>query len=361
MITFDLPTEEALLLRDTAERFVADHYTLPQRAAMVQAAADQTPMHWAAMAELGWLAAPLPEAVGGLGLGPAQAVPLLEVLGAGLVLEPVVPVAMHCAATIARALPAAEAEAVLAPVLSGARIEVMAEGNTGAPITATRDGDRLSLSGTAPMVPGGAAASAFWCVADLSGARVLVRIAAEAAAVTPFRLLDGQAAARVCFDGVSCAAEAAVFDCGAALAFGAAMGLLGNLAETCGLIDGLFQATLDYVKMREQFGRPIGRFQSVQHRMADMFIAREEAQSMLRLAAEAVESGDAGFRTRLVSAARVKIGDHARKVLRDAVQLHGGMGVTDEVAVGHMVKRLLVLTQMGGSRGAHLKRFRDAA
>jgi alkylation response protein AidB-like acyl-CoA dehydrogenase len=115
------------------------------------------------------------------------------------------------------------------------------------------------------------------------------------------------------------------------------------------------------VKLREQFGRPIGRFQVVQHRMADMFIAREEARSMMQLAAEAHDSEDESFRTRLISAARVKIADNARKVQRDAVQLHGGMGMTDELPVGHMVKRLLVLAQLGGNRQQHLERFNAAA
>ncbi|TDK50684.1 acyl-CoA dehydrogenase family protein [Antarcticimicrobium luteum] len=361
MIHFDLPSDVALLLRDTAERFVAENYALPQRAEMLAAAPEEAPRLWSAMAELGWLAAPLQEAVGGLGLTPVHIVPLLEALGAGLVLEPVVP-AMRCAATLARALPENEAATALEPVLSGERIEVLAEGAEGAPITATRDGDRVMLLGTAPLVPGGAAAAAFWAVAELGGAPILIRVAAEAASVAAFRLLDGQAAARVCFDGASCAVSEAVPDCaGAALDFGTDMGLVGALAECSGLIDALYRATLDYVKLREQFGRPIGRFQAVQHRMADMFIAREEARSMLHLAAEALESEDAGFRARLVSAARVKIADNARRALRDAVQLHGGMGVTDELAVGHMVKRLLVLTQLGGSRGAHLKRFRDTA
>lgn len=359
MIRLDPPDEGATMLKETAERFVADRYGLARRAEMLRQPPERMPAHWADMAGLGWLLAAVPEEAGGLGLPPVQVVALLEVLGAGLVLEPVGAVAMHCAATLARALP--DAEAVLAPVLSGSCIEVLASGDERTPITATRDGGRVTLTGRAPLVLGGAAARAFWVVAQMQGAPVLIRVPAEEVGVTRFRLIDGQAAAKVDFDGVSCDAGEVVTGCAPALAFGADMGLLGMLVETSGLIDALYRATLEHVKLREQFGRPIGRFQVIQHRMADMFIAWEEAGSMVRLAAEAMESGDAGFRARLVSAARVKIAGNARAVLRDAVQLHGGMGVTDELPVGHMVQRLLVLTQMGGSRAAHLKRFRDAA
>jgi len=359
MIRLDPPDDGATMLKDTAARFVSDRYGLARRAEMLRQSEAEIPAHWADMAGLGWLMAPVPETAGGLGLSPVQVVALLEVLGAGLVLEPVGPVAMHCAATLARALPAPEE--ALAPVLSGTCIEVMASGAEGAPITATRDGGRVVLSGQAPLVPGGAAARAFWVEVRGEGAPALIRVPAEVAEVTRFRLVDGQAAARVDLDGVTCDAGDLVTGCAGALAFGADMGLVGMLAEASGLIDALYRATLEHVKLREQFGRPIGGFQVVQHRMADMFIAREEVRSMVRLAAEAMESGEADFRARLVSAARVKIADAARTVLRDAVQLHGGMGVTDELPLGHMVKRVLVLTRLGGRRAAHLQRFREAA
>ncbi|MAM09427.1 MAG: hypothetical protein CML23_02975 [Rhizobiaceae bacterium] len=361
MIRFELPTEEALLLKDTAERFVADNYALKQRAKALSAAPGDVPRHWAEMAELGWLAACVPEEAGGLGLTPAQIVPMMEVLGAGLVLEPVGAVSLGCAAMLARALSPGDAAERLAPLLAGETIEVVVAGRDGAPVPARREGDRLVLSGTSPAVIGAAAADAFWVVAELDGSRLLARVAAADMAVTPCRLVDGQAAAQVFLDDVTLLAAEAISGCDAALEFGGDLALLGVLAETSGVIDALHKATLDYVRMREQFGRPIGKFQVVQHKMADMFIACEEARSMVLLAAEAMESDDAAFRAKLVSAARVKVSDAARAVLRDAVQLHGGMGVSDELAVGHMVKRLLVLTQTGGSRAAHLKRFARAA
>ena len=361
MFDFKRPDTETLLLQETAERFIADHYEPALRQEKLTAPAGQTPAHWGEMAELGWLAACVSEEVGGLGLTPKQLVPLLRVLGAGLVLEPIGPVALHAAPTLARALPREQAAAVLAPILSGDSIELIAQGPEGAPITARRKGDDLVLTGTIPLLIGAAQAAAFWVVAECDGASLLVRIAADQAEINAFTVVDGQSAAEICFQHVHCPASDAITDCDAALAYGADLSMVGKLAELTGLIDRLYRNTLDYMKLREQFGRPIGRFQVIQHRMADMFIKREETQSMIDLAAEAMASGEATLRTRLVSAAQVKIYDTARAVLRDAVQLHGGMGVSDELPIGHMVKRVLLLTQLDGGRLSGLKQFRATA
>ena len=245
-------------------------------------------------------------------------------------------------------------------MLAGARIEVLADGSNGA-VTAERDGDGWRLSGRLPMVPGGGAADRLWIVARAGGEAMLFPVLAAEAAVSVYRLVDGQAAATLTCDGVTGEPAASGPVLAEALSRAEDMALFGALAEMSGLIDALHSATLDYVKLREQFGRPIGAFQAVQHRAAEIFIRREEARAMAQLAGEAMEEKDAGFRRRLLSAAKVKITDNARAVLRDAVQLHGGMGVTDEMAVGHMVKRLLVLAQFGGSRAAHLARFRALA
>ncbi len=358
MIRFGLPGEEARLLQDTAERFVADRYGLAQRAVMLARPPQEAPAHWREMAALGWLAAPLPRGVGGLGMAPVHLQGLLETLGAGLILEPYGPAIMNCAATLSRLLPRAQAAGALAPMLAGDRVEVLAASPMGqALVQAEPEGDGWALSGTVPLVPGGAAAHAFWVAVDCGAESALAHVPASKAQVRGFRLVDGQAAASACFDGVSCGPRACFTGAADALAHGADMGLWAALAETSGLIGALCRATLDHVKLRQQFGRPIGRFQVVQHRMADMYMHTEEARSMAQLTAEALEEKDAGVRRRLLSAARVKTDAAARAVLRDAVQLHGGMGMTDELAVGHMVKRLLVLAQTSGSRAAHLKRF----
>ncbi|WP_116134228.1 acyl-CoA dehydrogenase family protein [Tropicimonas sp. IMCC34043] len=361
-IRFEMPSDEALLLKDMAERFVADHYSLAQRSRMLAAPATELPAHWPRMADLGWLGAALPEACGGLGLSPQQVLPLIEVLGAGLVLEPVTPATLQCATVIARLLPEDRASDVLAPILAGQQIEVLVAGPDGMEpaVSARPVPGGWELSGTVRLVPGGAAAAAFWVAVDIDGAAVL-RVPAAEAEVTAYRLLDGQAAASVCFDGVLCPPDACWTGARAALDAGAEMALFGALAETSGLVAALLRATLDHVKLREQFGRPIGRFQTVQHRLADMYICREEVRSMVQLAAEAMAGEASDKRRRLLSAAKVKTGDCARAVVRDAIQFHGGMGMTDELAVGHMVKRLLVLGQAGGTRAGHLTAFSAAS
>lgn len=350
---------EALLLKDTAERFIADTYNLPQRFKMLTQPADTCPQHWQVMADLGWLAAPLREDVGGLGVPASQLVPMLGVLGAGLILEPYGPAIMRCAATLARLLPAADATDTLAPMLAGERIEVLVAVDVA--ITATPTGTGWVLTGTALIVPAGACAQVFWTVAKCGNELALFRVPASDVTVTPYRLLDGQAAAKLVFDAVTCPEDTRFRYTKNAADYGEDMALFGALAETNGVIDALYQATLDYVKLREQFGRPIGRFQTVQHRMAEMFIRREEVVSMTQLAAHAMDGDDLAFRRRILSAAKVKAADAGRAVLRDAVQLHGGIGMTDEMKIGHLVKRLLVLGQIGGTKPEHLARFQALA
>lgn len=358
MIHLKPAQDEAVLLKHTADRFVADKYGLDQRAQMLAGPADACPRHWQDMADLGWLAAPLPEAVGGLGLTPPQLGPLLGALGAGLVLEPYGPAMLHCATTLAQMLPATQASRALAPMLAGDSIEVLVSSD--AEISATPQGADWKLSGSATLVPGGAAAQVFWVLARGDTGLALFRVPARDTTTTPYRLVDGQIAAKLCVEGTICSPTARFACTKAALEHGKAWAEFGALAEANGIIDALFQATLDYVKQREQFGRPIGRFQVLQHRMAEMFIRKEEVQSMTQLAADVVQNGDPVFRRRILAAAKVKTIDAARAVIRDAVQLHGGMGMTDEMRLGHLVKRLLVLIQLGGARAAHLARFQAA-
>ncbi len=356
MIRLSPAPEEATLLEETAERFLADNYTLPQRNAMLVADPGTLPRHWCAMAELGWLAAPLPEELGGLGLDAPDVLPLLQTLGAGLVLEPLGPAIMHCSTVLARLLPPAEAQAALAPMLSGRQIDILADGTGRERVTARQTGTGWQLSGTLSVVPG-VVTGVIWTAAQTDTGPVLCRVPAAMADITAFRLTDGQPAARIVFDNVTCMPETVTANAAPALAEGADAAAFARIAEAAGLISALHAATLEYVKSREQFGRPIGRFQVIQHRMADMFIAREESLSMAHLAAEAMAGAAPEKRRRLLLAAQVKVFEHGRAVLRDAVQLHGGMGMTDEMRLGHMVKRLMVLGQIGQTPAAGLRSF----
>lgn len=357
MIRFDVPDDETRQLAETAQRFVADHYSLAKRAAMVQEPAGERPAHWSLLADLGWLAAPLPERVGGLGMTPAQLVPFLATLGAGLVLEPYTPVVLHCAATLARALPEDKAAHLLAPMLDGGQMPVLLMPAAESVQAVMHPDGAVRLSAEVALIPGATKAAAFFAAVEIDGETFLLAVDPADVEVSPYRLIDDQPAARIRLKDARAEILASGNTVTDALGWGRDVTTVGVMAEMSGLIAALMRATREHVATRMQFGQPISKFQAVQHRMADVFIASEEAHSMAMLAAEAMELPQDAARARLVSAAKVKLASASRTAARDAVQLHGGMGMTDALDIGHMVKRLLVLEQLGGSQAAHLARF----
>jgi len=233
---------------------------------------------------------------------------------------------------------------------------------------AERDGDGWLLNGEKKVVLHGAQAGVLVVSARSAGGQrdedgiTLFAVPADAPGVRilDHRMLDGQRAADVCFDDVRIGAEALIGQAGAgwpileaALDYGAAL----LCAEAVGAMDALFSATLDYLKTRQQFGVPIGKFQALQHRMADMYIHLEQARSMAMLAAVRLRSGNAAERRQAVSAAKYRVGQAARFVGQQAVQLHGGMGVTDELPAAHYFKRLSTIELTLGDTDHHLARF----
>jgi len=185
--------------------------------------------------------------------------------------------------------------------------------------------------------------------------------------ITGYRTVDGQRAAEIVLDGVEAGPDAALGRPGAAGALldaGCDHGVGLLCAEALGAMEALFEATLDYLKTRRQFGSPIGGFQALQHRMADMTIHLEQARSLALLAALTLartrgdpDGVDAASRRRAVSAAKYRVGQAARFIGQNAVQLHGGMGVTDELPVSHYFKRLSAIELTLGDAGHHLERF----
>jgi alkylation response protein AidB-like acyl-CoA dehydrogenase len=233
---------------------------------------------------------------------------------------------------------------------------------------AGQDGDGWLLNGEKKVVLHGAQAGVLVVSARIGGEQrdedgiALFAVPADAAGVhlTEYRMLDGQRGADVRFDGVRVGPDAAIGRPGAgwaileaALDYGA--GLL--CAEAVGAMDALFAATLEYLKTRQQFGVPIGKFQALQHRMADMYIHLEQARSMALLAAVRLRAGNAAERRQAVSAAKYRVGQAARFVGQQAVQLHGGMGVTDELPAAHYFKRLSTIELSLGDSDHHLARF----
>ena len=363
--------EEQLQLADALKRWIARDYGVEARRAIVHSPAGTSDQAWATMAELGLTALPVPEEQGGFAGDAVDMFVVMQELGRGLVVEPYVATVLGAEFLRLGGVHAAQLERVAAGELKLACALGERQSRHDMRDIATRaerDGDGWRLSGEKKVVLHGAQAGMLVvsarCGGDQRGedgiALFAVPADAEGVQVTEYRMLDGQRAADVRLDGVRVGAASAIGQPGAgwplleaALDYGA--GLL--CAEAVGAMDALFAATLEYLKTRQQFGVPIGKFQALQHRMADMYIHLEQARSMALLAAVRLRGGEPAARRQAVSAAKYRVGQAARFVGQQAVQLHGGMGVTDELPAAHYFKRLSTIELTLGDSDHHLARF----
>jgi alkylation response protein AidB-like acyl-CoA dehydrogenase len=366
--------EEQLQLADALKRWIARDYGFEARRAIVGSPAGTSEQAWATLAELGLTALPVPEEQGGFAGDAVDMFVVMQELGRGLVVEPYFATVLGAEFLRLGGAHGALLEQVAAGELKLACAlgERQSRHDMRDIVTrAERAGDGWRLTGEKKVVLHGAQAGVLIVSSRIGGGQrdedgiALFAVPADAAGVqvTEYRMLDGQRAADVRFDGVQVGPEALVGEAGAgwtileaALDYGA--GLL--CAEAVGAMDALFAATLDYLKTRQQFGAPIGKFQALQHRMADMYIHLEQARSMALLAAVRLRSdnpGDANERRKAVSAAKYRVGQAARFVGQQAVQLHGGMGVTDELPAAHYFKRLSTIELSLGDADHHLARF----
>ena len=323
-------TEEQQLLADSLARFVERDYTFEQRKAVLHGAGT-SPEAWATLAELGVLALPLPADHGGFGGGAADLMPVMNALGRGLVVEPYLATVVLGAGALALGGSPAQCEAWLPLVAEGrAKLAV-------AKLHGERAGGRRR--GRATVVLHGGQADAL-IVAAGDGA-FLVRREAAGLGLRDYRTIDGLRAADLAFDDV--AADDGLPGGRAAVAHACDRGRAALCAEAVGTMEQLNALTLDYLKTRQQFGQPIGRFQVLQHRAVDMFVDTEQSKSMAYAAAMAADGADAAARRRGVDAAAEYIGRAGRRIAKAAIQLHGGMGVTDEMPASHHAKRLTMI------------------
>lgn len=374
--------EEQLQLADALRRWIARDYTFEARRAIVGSPAGVSASAWATLAELGLTALPLPEAQGGFDGDAVDMFVVMQELGRGLIVEPYF-ATMFGAEFLRRGR---AHDALLERVAAGELKLACALGERQSrhdlrdvATRATRaapDGDGWRLNGEKKVVLHGAQAGVLIVSARTAGAQrdedgiTLFAVPADAAGLITrdVRMLDGQRAADVLLRDVKVGADAVIGTVGegwtileGAADYGA--GLL--CAEALGAMDALFAATLDYLKTRQQFGVPIGKFQALQHRMADMYVHLEQARSMALLAAvrladdvgEDVGGDRAAARRRAVAAAKYRVGQAARFVGQQAIQLHGGMGVTDELPASHYFRRLSTIELTLGDCDHHLARF----
>lgn len=350
---------EQQMLHDSAVRWVAG-----------EAKQADAPSRWRQMAEFGWLGITLPEAQGGLGQGLADACVLAEALGAGPVSDPWMPVVIQAAGLVAACGTAEQAARWLGPVAQGNSVIVPAVLERGRDwrarsltTRAVRDGADWTLSGRKELVAAGARADVFVVGAMVDSAQdyalFVVPRSTPGVKVTALESVDGAGACRLLLDGVRLSdahrlagADAAAFErvCDDALVVAC--------AESVGAMDTLLRTTAEYLKTRVQFGKPLSANQALRHRMADLSIACEEARSMTLSAVQALSDAslDAAARTRKAAGVRAKVGALARRVCEEAIQLHGGMGVTEELAVGVFLKRQVALDAMFGPPEWHLRR-----
>lgn len=363
--------EEQLQFADALKRWIARDYSFETRRAIVHSPEGTSDAAWHTLVELGMTALPVPEQQGGFDGGAVDLFVVMRELGRGLVVEPYFATVLG-----ARFLTLAGGHAdLLERIASGELKLASALGErqsrhdmSDIATTARRDGDGYVIDGEKKVVIHGAEAGALIVSARSAGAQrerdgislFVVPADATGVHVTGYHMLDGLRAADIRFDQVKLPTGALLGVEGQgwplldeALDYGAVL----LCAEALGAMEALFDATLDYLKTRQQFGVPIGKFQALQHRMADMFIHLEQARSMALLAAVKYDAGDAAERRRVASAAKYRVGQAARFIGQQAVQLHGGMGVTDELPASHYFKRLSTIELALGDSDHHLARF----
>ena len=369
-------TEEQRLLAASIARFVERDYGFDARNSIVASAAGWSRERWAAMGELGLLGLPFSSEFGGFGGGAIDMMSTMEAIGDALVVEPYVATIGLGAQFVARAGTVAQKERALPAVIEGRRTMAFAHGESGArydlahvATRAVRADHGFRIEGAKRVVVNGPAADTLVVSARISGteaepngiALFLVDGGAPGVTMNAYRTIDGYRAADIGFDGVRVGGDAQLGDERVGLALiedvvDFATALL--CTEAIGAIRAANEMTLDYLKTRKQFGAPIGSFQALQHRMVDMVISYEQARSMASLACGAVDTEtDRRQRKQIVSAAKVKIADACRHVSQEAIQLHGGMGMTDEMKISHTFRRLTMIAQQFGDADHHLERF----
>jgi alkylation response protein AidB-like acyl-CoA dehydrogenase len=368
-------TEEQRMLKESLERFRQQDYAFEKRKGLLAKLGAKDDPIWAQFAELGWLAATLPEQHGGLGGSHADLALLMEQFGRGLVTSPFVPTIVVGATALRLAGSEAQKSEILPGIAEGrttlALAYLEAPGQADPSLVATRarsDGDGFIITGhkIAALYANVAdhllvSARMFGQLGDHQGISLfIVPAQAKGLAIDAYRTHDDGWAADLHFDQVRVPANALVGLAGSALGTieGALdAGAAALCAEAVGAMWSLHDMTLDYIKVRKQFGATIGSFQAIQHRMVNMYMKCQLAQSMALAGMAAIESSDAAARRRAVSAAKVQVGRAARHVGEDAIQLHGGIAMTDEYAAGHYFKRLTMIRLMFGDEEYHLRRY----
>ncbi len=368
-------SDEQRQLRDAVLSFLAKEHPFERMLAVKRSGSGWDPEVWRGLAELGVPAINVPSTLGGLGYGPQETLALMDACGPTLLQEPVLSSAVIATALLNEFAGEAPAADVLRSMARGERIAAVAHFEPGARFDpawvgtrARRDGEIYRLDGHKAVVLHAGLADTLLVSARTAGAAgdrhgvtlFMVARGTPGLRLEEYSTVDGQCAADVHLQDVKLPAAYRLGTADNALtAIEAAfdIGLAAMCAEAVGIMQAVLNATVEYLGTRQQFGQPIGRFQVLQHRVAEMAIHLEQARSMSYLAALRCTSADIGERRRALSAAKVVTGDAGRFIGHQAVQLHGGMGMTDDLQVSHWFKRLTAIGIMFGDSDTHLQRY----
>jgi len=367
-------SDEQQLLADSVRRFVRENYSFETRREILRSPEGWSRSLWNELAALGLTALNVPEEHGGLGASPVETMLVMNALGEGLVLEPFLAAAVLAPALLAKS-DSDSTKALLPAIASGERIAIVAHQEQQSrgelqyvTTKAEKSVDGYVLDGYKAVIAHAPAADDLLISARIRGDAIdadgicVFRIDAQSPGVSikPYRSMDGQMTADIELKGVRVSSSDLIGGEGdgfTAIECAHQIALSALCAEAVGIMKAVVASTVEYTRSRKQFGQPIAKFQVLQHRMADMFIQSEQATSMSYLAAIRCVDSEALERRRALSAAKVVIGQAGRFIAQQAVQLHGGMGMTDEMMVSHYFKRLTAIDLTLGDSDHHLARF----
>jgi alkylation response protein AidB-like acyl-CoA dehydrogenase len=370
-------TQEQQMLQDSIEKFLDKNYRFANRRATIAARQGMSPVVWEGFASLGLLGLPIPPEYEGFGGGAVDTMIVMEALGRHLVVEPYLSTVVLGANAIVLGGTQSQRRILLPSIVNGSMKLAFAHGEPGSryslshvATTARQEGGFWVINGRKSVVLHGAVSDLLIVSARTSGevgdshgiSLFFVNPSEPGVAGRDYPTYDGMRAVEAEFTNVHVNTESLIGVLDQAyplIELVVDRGVAALCAEAVGCMGALNTATLEYLKTRQQFGVPIGRFQALQHRMVDMLIHYEQAKSMACLAAVKVDSADVAERRRAVSAAKELIGRAGRYIGQQAIQLHGGMGMTDELNVGHYFKRLTAIDTTFGDSDHHLARFTE--
>ena len=371
------PSDDQRLLQESVSRLLADTYSFAQRKTYLAQPDGWSREMWGKFAELGLLGLPFGEEYGGFGGGPQEVMLVMQAFGRVLVLEPFLSTVVLAGTAVRTAGTAAQKQAILPAIAEGTLKLAFAHSErqarydlTDVVTTAKRSGSGWVLDGSKSVVSHGDTADRLVISARTSGDRYdadgitlfLVDAGADGLARRGYNTRDETRAADIALSNVRVSDADVLGEVGQGLAIVEAVvkaGIAATAAETVGAMEAMNEMTLEYSKTRVQFGQPIGSYQVVQHRLADMFMSQEQGHSMAMLATMMVDHDDPAERAHNMAMAKVGVGQAGRYVSQSAVQMHGGIGMTEEYAVGHYFRRCMVMERLFGDPAYYLQRLAD--